>query len=84
MPNSLSSSEFSIYLYRSEGRLRAALGYLESADGSSSKGTIPPEAQVAENKKREREAGEKKAGLDNDSDDEELDQKALRNGELEG
>ena len=50
----------------------------------STKGTIPPEAQVAEIKKREREAGQQKASAGDDSDDEELDQTALRNGELEG
>lgn len=54
----------------------------------SSKGTIPPEAQVAEIKKKEREAaeGEKKEDKSEgmDSDDEEVDQSALRNGELEG
>ena len=38
---------------------------------------------MADNKKREREAGEKVKSGD-DSDDEELDQSALRNGELEG
>jgi len=51
----------------------------------SSKGTIPPEAQIANIKKMEKEAAEqaeKKEGLD--SDDEEIDQQQLNNGELEG
>lgn len=52
---------------------------------NSSKGTIPPEAQIANIKKMEKEAAEqaeKKEGLD--SDDEEIDQQQLNNGELEG
>jgi len=52
----------------------------------SSKGTIPPEAQIANIKKMEKEAAEqaeeKKEGMD--SDDEEIDQQQLNNGELEG
>lgn len=60
----------------------------------STKGTIPPEAQIAEMKKKEREAEEAQEGDKNlekrevrdlvDSDDEELDQRALQNGDLEG
>jgi hypothetical protein len=57
----------------------------------SSKGTIPPEAQIANIKKMEKEALEagktdegtkREEGMD--SDDEELDQRQLNNGELEG
>jgi len=52
----------------------------------SSKGTIPPEAQIANIKKLEKEAAEKAEGKRDgmDSDDEELDQQQLNNGELEG
>ena len=52
----------------------------------SSKGTIPPEAQIANIKKMEKEAAEKAEGKRDgmESDDEELDQQQLNNGELEG
>lgn len=50
----------------------------------SSKGTIPPEAQIANIKKMEKEAAEQAKGEGMDSDDEELDQQQLNNGELEG
>lgn len=57
----------------------------------SSKGTIPPEAQVADIKRKEKEAAEQagaekavKAGDGLESDDEDVDQNLLNNGELEG
>lgn len=60
----------------------------------SSKGTIPPEAQVADIKRKEKEAaeqagaaaGEKSVKVEDggDSDDEEVDERLLNNGELEG
>jgi hypothetical protein len=59
----------------------------------SSKGTIPPEAQVADIKRKEKEAaeqagaaaGDKSVKVEDGGDsDEEVDERLLNNGELEG